>query len=187
MDAAPMLPFAPPATWFAASSPAIQTWHSLNRCGLAGGRMLTVPVEGGATALKRIFYLSGKGEPALKTPRLSEHGRWRDEHLGAINAIYGSSPYFRHLFPEIESIYRHSEGMSLQAFNSELIGMAQRWLEPDTLLPEIKLLSEGNPERFRRIGEDTLRKVDINLSIFDALFRLGKETIFSIHYLAQGY
>ena len=57
--------------------------------------ILTIPVEGGAAILKR----------RNACPILSEHGKWRREHLGAIRTIYGRTPYFIHLMPRLEEIY----------------------------------------------------------------------------------
>ena len=76
------------------------------RCAISTGT-LTVPVAGGAGTLKR------RGAD----PVLSEHGKWRREHLGAWSAAYGRCAYHTHLMPEIETVYTASEGMTLGEFN----------------------------------------------------------------------
>ncbi len=59
------------------------------------GMVLTVPVVGGSSAVKRL-----KPEQL----EISGHGDWPRIHLGAIEAAYGREPYFLHLFPDIATI-----------------------------------------------------------------------------------
>lgn len=92
------------------------------RCAIATG-VLTVPVEGGGSVLKR------RGAD----PVLSEHGKWRREHLGAWNAAYGRTPYYAHLMPEIEAVYADSEGLRMEDFNSRLLRVALGWLDMETV------------------------------------------------------
>lgn len=129
------------------------------RCRLRGVT-LTVPVSGGAHALK-----SGSANPVI-----SEHGKWRREHEGALLAAYGKSPFFRHLMPEIEEIYSRSEGMPLEEFNRSLLDAALGWIEPEALF---------SPS-MQAVREETRVKVDYDLSIFDVIFRLGKEGSFGL-------
>lgn len=123
---------------------------------------LKVPVEGGAGVLKH------RGAD----PVLSEHGKWRREHLGALNAAYGRSPYYEHLMPLIEEIYRNSGGIRLEEFNRRLLDVALGWLTP---MPDA-----SERERLRGVIEEKRRKTDSALSIFDVLFRLGKEGVFAL-------
>lgn len=125
------------------------------------GRLI-VPVEGGAGILKR-----GNSEPVL-----SEHGKWRKEHLGALNAAYGKSPYYEHLIGEIEEIYNSSAGETLEEFNRKMLDTAMRWLDVDAYLPRKR--------EFESKREEILRNMDDTLSIYDAIFRLGRETIFGL-------
>lgn len=126
-------------------------------------RLLSVPVAGGSAALKH----------AASDPPLSSHGKWRAEHLGAWNAAYGRSPYFIHLFPEIENIYRSiPDGQPLSAFNLAFHRLAMRWLEcglPATLPPHAD-----------NRAKEVARLINPGLSIFDAIFRFGKETAMAL-------
>lgn len=128
-------------------------------CRISTG-VLTVPVEGGGNTLKR----------RDANPVLSEHGKWRREHLGAWSAAYGRTPYYVHLMPEIESVYMHSEGLRLEEFTSRLLDVALSWLD-------IEAIGKPLPEGVR---EEVRRHLRAELSIFDALFRLGKETVLGI-------
>lgn len=164
------MPFAPSAGIFcrlvAGETRFAET--ALRRTLIKGDTLLSVPVEGGKRAL------------TLEDPRLSDHGRWREVHLGAWNAAYGKTPYFPHLFPQMEAVYRNEALLSLCEFNSALLEVALRWLEPGLLLPELERMKSLCPIRFEEVEKDFETKVNYNYSIFDALFRLGKDTVFAL-------
>lgn len=129
------------------------------RCRIRGTE-LTVPVAGGAHALK-----SRKCNPII-----SEHGKWRREHMGALLTAYGRTPYYHHLMPEIEAVYAGSEGLSLEEFNRRMLDVALSWIEPEALTAT---LPPG-------VREEVMAKVDGELSIFDTIFRLGRVGGFGI-------
>lgn len=135
---------------------------SYARCDIRGYR-LTVPVEGGSSVLKR-----GDADPLL-----SNHGKWRREHLGAWNAAYGRTPYFIHLYPEIEEVYETSSGMKLEAFNSRLLEVASGWLDFDSL--------RSGDSKIIKISDEIKSLADDGLSVFDLLFRIGPDAIFALY------
>lgn len=126
--------------------------------------ILTIPVEGGAATLKR----------RDASPILSEHGKWRREHLGAIRTIYGRAPYFIHLMPRLEEIYDHSQGISLEEFNSRLLDLTLSMIDRDAL----RLRADNESSRKIRLEKRLL--IDPDLSILDALFHLGKEVTLAL-------
>lgn len=142
--------------------------HEADRlCGICGklfahgalsSLTLTVPVEGGASTLKK---------PEAE-PLLSDHGKWRREHLGAFAAVYGRTPYFQHLMPEIAEIYDGSHEITLEDFNSRLLQLAIKWIDPS-----IRNQMHGSLQKVRK---ETADRLNFDISIFDALFRLGKIT-----------
>lgn len=132
------------------------------RCRLSTGN-LTVPVDGGADILKK----------KTANPVLSEHGKWRREHIGAINAAYGRTPFYAHLIAEIDAVYAGSEGITLEDFNSRLTDVVFGWFDQSALT------STGD-ERIEKVRKEISAKVNENLSIFDALFRLGREAVFAL-------
>lgn len=140
----------------------------LRRVLIKGDRLLSVPVEGGKRAV------------SLDDPRLSDHGRWREVHLGAWNAAYGKTPFFPHLFPRMEAVYRNEALATLGEFNAAILEVASGWLEPELLLPELEIMRSLHPARFEEVEKDFETKVNYNYSIFDALFRLGKDTVFAL-------
>lgn len=119
---------------------------------------LSVPVTGGSSVLKR----------HTAEPVLSEHGKWRREHLGAWNATYGRTPFFIHLMPQIAAVYERSEGMNIESFNSELLRVALNWIDSEAMM------LCGMP--YDEVRKELKPKIDVSLSIFDAIFRLGRET-----------
>lgn len=129
---------------------------------------LTIPVEGGSNALKR----------HNACPRISEHGKWRREHLGALDAVYRRTPFYAHLMPEFERIYSESEGKTLEEFNNDMLLLALRWLDvgDGALRSETQSESTGRTLLFTTIRHELTSKINPGISIFDAIFRLGKET-----------
>ena len=178
-------PFAPSADWWrrylrlrmeglespeaaaGASAAAGTKGKDYARSQIAGGVRIGVPVEGGASVLKR-----------GSNPRLSEHGKWRREHLGAWQAAYGRTPYYEHLMPLLERIYAESEReeLTLEEFNRRLLRLAESWIAGDGAIASI----ENERERLQERISETVRKVNGENSIFDAIFRLGKETVFGV-------
>lgn len=143
------------------------------RARIAGERTLSVPLCGGASQLKSsgcdIFDIA-----------ISDHGRWREEHLGALKAAYGRTPFFSHLFPLIEERYSQKSHASLGAFNESLFSLAAEFLDIESIAPALSEMRLNNPRRYASIRSELIRNVNLNYSIFDALFRLGKDTTFII-------
>lgn len=149
---------------------------------ISGPMMLTVPVMGGASILKRKDC----------NPIVSEHGKWRKEHIGALHATYGRTPYFDHLIHEIEEVYNCPEGTLLEEFNSRLLDLALGWIDIKALASikkKIGNLDENNTDynvhdniekRYSCIIGDIKNKMCPDLSIFDAIFRYGKESIWGL-------
>lgn len=140
---------------------------------IGGEIMLSVPVVGGGSKLKRDC-----GPEVM----ISDHGRWQDVHLGAIKAVYGKTPYFTHLFPEVERIYRDRSDGSLEDFNLALHNLALHWLGLDAkgCLEEIRRLSPEKKRLLGRFAEESRKDIEMNHSIIGLLFRLGREGLFAM-------
>lgn len=164
-----VIPFAASAGWYArmlaseVGEPAPVDPRSLRRALFApvhNPTMLSVPVAKG---------------PGLQ---LSDHGNWPHRHLGALNALYGRSPFFPYLFPLIEEAYRDLPD-TLPEFSQRLHDIAMLWLDTDAVR-EWRGNAPADPALSEVICQTALAlktKINYNLSIFDALFRLGKETV----------
>lgn len=138
------------------------------RGAIAGPLLLSVPLEGGASVTKRLR--PGGDSAGL---RLSGHGKWRREHLGAFSAAYGRAPFYIHLMPALEDAYGLSESdPRYDVLAGALYRVTMAWVGEHLRLREA---CAGN-EALRRRMEEMKTKVNTDLSIFDAIFRFGKET-----------
>ncbi len=142
----------------------------LARTLIGGDRMLSVPIVGGSARLRHARH-------DFSLILISDHGRWRQEHLGAWNAIYGKTPFFPHIFPQMEKVYLEKSHSTLREFNESLFEIVTTFLSPEELMPDIRHLKNSKPVRYAEIKEEIERKVNLNYSIFDAIFRLGRNSI----------
>lgn len=143
------------------------------RTQLAGGVVLTVPLAGGNSLLKH-------RDIDLNHVMVSQHGDWQHRHLGAWQAIYGKTPYFPHLLPLIQEVYlEHSHG-TFPEFSRALYAIVTDFLDLDAIRrsSERLIINREYSSRLADIREETLQKCDIDLSIFDPLFRIGKDTVY---------
>ena len=132
------------------------------------GMVLTVPVTGGSSAVKRL-------KPELL--EVSAHGDWTRIHLGAIEAAYGREPYFQHLFPEIAAVIEHYP-QHLASLNVLLMEKMMDFIGYRDNLSEIEALRERHPERCAAIVSRLESKIDLRHSFLEPLFRLGPDAIF---------
>lgn len=136
-----------------------------------GERLLSVPVAGGAHAFRR--------HATMDAP-LSEHGDWRRVHLGAINAEYGRTPCFAHLYPAIERALdaRHT---TLRQVSEPLHSMVMSMLLPQRGCPEaMAALREEWLRRsgfFMEMARETEPHVCPDVSVLDLLMRHGAATL----------
>lgn len=130
--------------------------------------VLTVPVVGGASAVKRLGFAQLE---------ISDHGNWTRIHLGAIDAAYGREPYFQHLFPEIEDIIAGFP-QHLAELNVLLLGKMLDFIGYADNLEEIRKLRTANPGRCASITGRLESKIDPRHSFLEPLFRLGPDSIF---------
>lgn len=138
---------------------------------IEGGKILSVPLEGGSACLKH-------RNPDLYRIRISDHGRWRQEHLGTTNAIYGKSPYFAYIYPEIEKIYLERSHGTIGEFNESLFSFVKNFLDLDGVCGSARQMETSNPGRLAELKNEFATKVNLNNSILEALFRLGKNAAF---------
>lgn len=133
--------------------------------------LLSVPVTGGSHALK---------SRSRADVMISQHGRWQDVHLGAWRAAYGRTPFFSHLFPEMEMIYAEKSHGVLAAFNEAMHRLALKWLGLPASADAVRKALESNPERFKSVIGEYRCNLTPEISVFDLIFRYGKEAIFPL-------
>lgn len=132
-------------------------------------KMLSVPVEGGRSSTKSL--------PASRLI-VSGHGRWPEVHIGALEAAYGRTPFYRHIEHEIVPILRHSPGRPLLDLNRDLFNCIRRFLRFDELLPELLRLRDTRPEWIHQLAAPMLPAFDSTLTLLDPLSRFGPDTLF---------
>lgn len=164
-----MTSYFPSTAWLRSEADALREGlHHPNRTLLAGGTRLTVPVEGGVRRLRGL-----KEGDAMPDMRVSDHGRWPHVHLGAIETLYSSAPYFDHYFPGVERLLRRAP----ESFAELCAGSTRLLLEgvdAEKLLPALSCPSEAVREESERLRKE----VDDRLSFLDPLFRFGPQAIF---------
>ena len=132
------------------------------------GMVLTVPVAGGSSAVKRLI-------PAML--EVSDHGDWTRIHLGAIEAAYGREPYFQHFFPEIADDIVHYP-QHLARLNVLLVEKMLNFIGYDEAIEDIRNLRTANQQRCAAIANRLESKIDPAHSFLEAIFRLGPDAIF---------
>lgn len=153
-------PYLPSLEWYRSGA----VPRRLNRTGLRGGQLLTVPICGGISVVKH-------ADPASWI--ISDHGDWRRIHWGAIESTYSRTPFFSHYAPRLHEIIfaTHPCFADLsEALDAEI----RRCLGIDTVLP---LLSSPTP-LIRGYAAQLWADADPQLSVMDPLMRLGPDAIF---------
>lgn len=137
--------------------------------------MLSVPVEGGAGVLKGCF--------PIEEIKLSDHGNWRHVHLKALDAAYGKTPFFIHLMPMLEKVYA-STFLSLADFNIAIHQALSSFLLKNISERHLALLFQRKTVLNVR-GNEICDNINPDLSIIDALMRLGPETLLALPAVLQ--
>lgn len=87
--------------------------HSHHRyviLGPNGPQTLTVPLVGETDAMT----------VPMRDVRISNHGKWRHLHWGALYSSYGKTPYFHYFAPDLERIIVHGQQDFLLDFNEQI-------------------------------------------------------------------
>lgn len=143
-----------------------------------GTVLLSVPVAGGASAVKR-----GPAE-AL---RISEHGDWPRIHLGALETAYSRTPFYPHLMPLLrDAVTGHGE--MLRDFNLTLHRILCRFSGIDRI-SEFRTAVINADDRLIQTAGEAAGNLRGGLSLVDMTFRYGPHTIFALLdcYFKKGY
>lgn len=146
---------------------------------VAGPATLTLPVSGGASALKN--------RPASTWRLAAEAEReWR-KIMATIATLYGRFPYFDEVFALLDDI-RRSSLISASELNLAAFRAVVRFLHLEELLPQLGNAICNNAdgsasmdrERLEHISREAESRIDASLSITDTLMRLGPDAIFTL-------
>lgn len=177
--ASPMPPYLASTAWLQGNTGTLKA-RDYTRCVIESnsqeGMVLTVPVIGGSSSVKRLRPVQ---------LGISEHGDWTRIHLGAIEAAYGREPYFQYLFPDIADIIS-AHPQQLTTLNVLLLEKMMAFIGYREQIVHIAGLRESHPERFAAIVRRLESKIAPEHSFLEPLFRLGPDAIFLLQDLSHG-
>lgn len=145
---------------------------------VTGGKTLSVPVEGGASALKN------RPSVSWVTAREAEHESRRI--VSTLSTLYGRTPYYNLLKSEIiESVdFTQSIKASAVCTRAFLNIDSILGLGDETLLEALRDKINHGEELLCKIAKEfdnkILTRVEPRISIIDSLFRLGPDAIFTL-------
>lgn len=128
---------------------------------------LSIAVEGGGRQLRN--------PDALERLKLSDHGDWRKNHLGAIEACLGKKPFYRHLQPALTAIYLNHRLESLKDFNTAIFCLVNSFLMEN-------IRPSGMAEALSDIilierGKEIAEHIDPDVSVLQSVSEYGRETL----------
>lgn len=129
--------------------------------------VLSLAVEGGGRQLRVINK--------IETLRLSEHGNWRKNHLGAIEACLGRTPFFPYISPKLSEIYLNKELQTLSDFNTAIFELLLSFISKD--LPEKTFSLYYNDITLKERGREIVEKIKPEISSLETIFTFGKESL----------
>lgn len=152
--------------------------HRTVIAGNAGPLMLTVPVS------------HTQGAKQWDQIAVADHGRWADEHRGALASAYGRTPFYEYYAPQFDALITDDAvGLPVTQFDCrldalirQLLGITTRvsavlppGIDPTTVTDLRRSdFSQYAPPAYRQLRADRLGYIP-NLSIVDALFNLGPD------------
>ena len=133
---------------------------------------LKVPLQGGSSA-KHLPY---------SELVISGHGDWHRTHSGAFSALFGRSPYYRHLIDPIEEIYakKGESGMYFHIFAEALHSLIVNLILPDSLTADWENLPPLLKKKALDIGKEFISGLNPDLSVISAVMKLGPDTVFPL-------
>lgn len=172
-----MIPYLPSLSWCTAIAngrvpdpPFKGRYNRSLILGPDGEMQLSVPVIGGITAVK-------KANP--QTWICADDKNWRHQHLGAINAAYGRTPFFIHFFPIVEKIINDSSVTSIEQLNNQLYIAIAKFLE---LEKHTYILQKTKHSKLIATVKSEIMldmpPSHVDVSIIHHIFHFGKDTIF---------
>lgn len=137
------------------------------------GDVFSVPVCGGASALKR--------QPADQLI-VSGHGNWSQSHFRTLGTVYGRSPYFHYFEPRLREIYRQAVGRHFADFSRSIHDLISQTVLPEGVAESFrKALAEGDRMRVLRQRCSAMSRLcGDDAPVCDVLFSYGPEAIFPL-------
>lgn len=140
-----------------------------NRCTLSPGEMLTIPVTGGIGMVKH-------GNP--EEWHADDSRPWRHQHLGAINARYSRTPFYRHYATAILDTIADTGINSVAEINATIDRVMTDALGIDSFVKEIEYVDAATCNRLIAYADHICAPVEPEISMIAYLFRYGPDAIF---------
>ena len=132
---------------------------------LASGTQLIVPLSGGRKIRKSV---------STERWEISEHGNWRHVHAGALNALYGRTPYWLHYSPMLLEIISNENIKNFGELTGRLFAEMMESIRVKELYG--RLMPSHTAESVLGVKEE-----DASLSLVHYLFHYGPDTIFFLN------
>lgn len=129
---------------------------------------LSLAVEGGGRQLRN--------RDLIKELKLSGHGNWRKNHLGAFEACLGKKPFFHHIEPFLKEIYLDSDIVTLKEFNAAIFRLLVTFSSGDNI-KEGGLGSFYNNPALQERGKEIAAMIDPEDSSIVPISDFGKESL----------
>ena len=130
----------------------------------------SMAVEGGGRQLRSFDKIAGL--------RLSDHGLWRKNHLGALQALLGKKPFYRHIERALHDVYSNSELDTLKEFNMAIFRLINSFLMENIEVTELSQYAEVPVVKAR--GQEIAEEMGKDVSVLQALMSYGKETLLGL-------
>lgn len=136
--------------------------------------LLSVPIAGGASTVKRVMPCRWG---------LSSHGRWQQMHIGALQAAYGSTPFYSHCMDMLEPVIGRPLTESVGEFarlTLDIHRVVCRILNIEGNIQALREAFQTRKEWMERICQEKSADVMEYMSVFDVIFRKGEEALFAL-------
>lgn len=147
------------------------------RIRLAEGSVISLPVEGGACALKN-------RHPSTWI-LASEARRDSRKFMATLATLYGRKPFFHLCQAELEKLFSPEDAdsqRSAESFCNAAFTLTERFLtlHDREMIKTLDILIRENNRRIADICRRLTAQIDSRLSILDSVLRLGPDAIFTL-------
>lgn len=131
---------------------------------------LSVAIQGGGKRLRSL--------DKIMDLELSDHGEWRKNHLGSIEACLGRKPYYRYIEEPLKEVYLNTSLVNLESFNLAIFKIVDTFLMGNLKAQDLQHFFT-NPCLIER-GHELAEKFKPDISILQYLSEYGRESILGI-------
>lgn len=136
--------------------------------------MLSIPVQGGITTVKRC-------DPLMWRP--DDTRAWRRQHAGAINARLRRTPFYHHYASQVIDIITDTSITSIAEISEAIYISMSEAVGAESFISQLTQSDRGVRHRIKRYAESLgAEEADKEISLLNYLCRYGPDTIFIMAY-----